>query len=264
MNQEAEIIENEELESLDNDEIEVDEIELQAREQGWLPKEEFKGDPELWRPAKHYVEMGEMMKTIKDQKQQIRGMKKNHNEQIERLNLFNKAQLEQRIKDIQKEMKIAVEDGDTQRVNELSDERAQAETAKNSLSNSSESTDAELKEEWEMNNYWIFDPNDPRVGVANNAFNAATRKGMTMEDALEFVDGIIQEKFPEGGKRGNKNRLNDAEFASGKGGAKPRAPQAKLTMDMLTPKELNLREAFPPNITDEQFLEAVANSRKGV
>ncbi len=36
-------------------------IETKAREQGWVPKEKWKGDPALWKPAADYVAIGETL-----------------------------------------------------------------------------------------------------------------------------------------------------------------------------------------------------------
>jgi len=45
-------------------ETKVDPYEDQAREQGWRPKEEFEGDPEKWKPAKEFVDRGELFQKI--------------------------------------------------------------------------------------------------------------------------------------------------------------------------------------------------------
>lgn len=37
---------------------EVDPLEQEARSQGWCPKEEWKGDPDQWKPAQQFVEDG--------------------------------------------------------------------------------------------------------------------------------------------------------------------------------------------------------------
>ena len=42
----------------------MSEYEREAREQGWRPKEEWQGDPEKWRPAKEFVERGELFSKI--------------------------------------------------------------------------------------------------------------------------------------------------------------------------------------------------------
>jgi len=44
------------------------EIEDRAKLMGWSPKEEFRGDPERWRPAEEYVQRGEdLMPLLKSQ-----------------------------------------------------------------------------------------------------------------------------------------------------------------------------------------------------
>ena len=44
--------------------VNTDPYESEAREQGWKPKEEYEGDPEKWRPAKEFVERGELFGKI--------------------------------------------------------------------------------------------------------------------------------------------------------------------------------------------------------
>ena len=42
----------------------VDSYEDEARNQGWKPKDEYEGDPTKWRPAKDFVERGELFGKI--------------------------------------------------------------------------------------------------------------------------------------------------------------------------------------------------------
>jgi hypothetical protein len=46
------------------------EVELRAIDQGWVPKEEWTGSEEDWRPARDYVERGEMIGKIRSLTQQ--------------------------------------------------------------------------------------------------------------------------------------------------------------------------------------------------
>lgn len=57
MSTEGEVLEN-------TGEPRVSEIEVRARELGWVPKDEFRGDPEKWTDAQAYVEYGEQMLPI--------------------------------------------------------------------------------------------------------------------------------------------------------------------------------------------------------
>jgi hypothetical protein len=50
--------------------------EEQAREQGWVPKEEWTGDPEKWRPAKEFTERGELFGKIDNMGRELKETKK--------------------------------------------------------------------------------------------------------------------------------------------------------------------------------------------
>jgi len=47
-----------------NPSIAADPYESEAREQGWKPQDEYEGDPNKWRPAKEFVERGELFGKI--------------------------------------------------------------------------------------------------------------------------------------------------------------------------------------------------------
>jgi len=62
-----------------------DPYEDQAREQGWRPKEEYEGDPEKWRPAKEFVERGELFgkidhmgKELKETRKALKMLQEHH------------------------------------------------------------------------------------------------------------------------------------------------------------------------------------------
>ena len=66
-------------------EVVVDPYEAEAREQGWRPKEEFDGDPVKWRPAKEFVERGELFgkidhlgKELKETKKALKMLQEHH------------------------------------------------------------------------------------------------------------------------------------------------------------------------------------------
>jgi len=93
-------------------EIVLSQNEITALEQGWKPKEEWEGEEADWRPAKEFVERGQLFKKIDDQKHQVADLKrtvdalKQHNDRIFDLS-YKKAVAE--LKD-QKKAAIADED----------------------------------------------------------------------------------------------------------------------------------------------------------
>ena len=46
-----------------------------AIDKGWRPEDEWTGEPEQWRPAKEFLDRGELMDRISDQTRQLRGHK---------------------------------------------------------------------------------------------------------------------------------------------------------------------------------------------
>ena len=230
---------------------------VKAKELGWKPKEEYKGDPEDWRPAKQFLEWGSMIEEQRNLKNQMKGMKKNYNKDIEGLNLLHKAQLEMKEKEVIAKFDRAVEDGDKTAANAAMKEHGDIQKQMSNLVKT-EGKDPELvKAEWEMKNEFIFDESDPRTKFANVAYKIAMKQGMGIEEALDFVDQRIAEKFSKKSE-GNPNRFGDPDTVTSKGGGKR---ESKITLAQVTPAEMKLREVFA---SDEDFLKAVSNSRKGV
>lgn len=60
-------------------------VEEKAREGGWVPKEEWTGDPDKWRPAREFVDRGELFskidsmgKELKEAKKTLKMMQEHH------------------------------------------------------------------------------------------------------------------------------------------------------------------------------------------
>jgi hypothetical protein len=48
------------------------EVEQRAMNEGWVPQDEWSGDPEQWRPAKEFLDRGELFKKIEEQKRELK------------------------------------------------------------------------------------------------------------------------------------------------------------------------------------------------
>lgn len=65
MGEETQVQQNEQTQVVDNTpDQSVDPYESQAREQGWKSQEEYDGEPGKWRPAREFVERGELFGKI--------------------------------------------------------------------------------------------------------------------------------------------------------------------------------------------------------
>lgn len=122
------------------------EQEAKAREMGWVPKEEFRGNPDMWRPADEYVRRGEEILPIvrsraekaeariaeleRKQDAKLAEIDKSYQERFERLQKMNQIALSKQREQIWRKWEDAklraVEDGDTDAYNRYNQEQYQA------------------------------------------------------------------------------------------------------------------------------------------
>lgn len=163
-----------------------DNFESQAREMGWVEKEQFRGSPEKWVDAKEFVERGEHFlpmlrannKRLKDDlltrdkeintlKQTVADVQKSMNVMRTHYDESVKQQVAQAKKDLAGQIKEARESGDTdlelQLLDQMSDLRETEKQAKKDAENKNESgKQIEVKdptqiefEAWNKDNPWF-------------------------------------------------------------------------------------------------------------
>jgi uncharacterized membrane protein len=104
------------------EEPQYSEIELQALEQGWTPKDGWKGDPEEWRPAKEFVDRGNLFRKIESQKNELHELRKaigalsEHNQKV-----FD-AGYKRAMSDLKEAKKAALKEGDGEAVVQIEEQ----------------------------------------------------------------------------------------------------------------------------------------------
>jgi hypothetical protein len=98
---------------------EVNEVEDRARAQGWVPKDEWTGDPAQWRPADVYVDRGELLGKIKSQSAELREVKGMMTYLTEQNRRLYEAGYQKAIADLEAQRDQAVEEGNSKAVREI-------------------------------------------------------------------------------------------------------------------------------------------------
>ncbi len=241
-------------------EPELSEVEQKAMDQGWS-KDRYEEDPSNSRSAKDFVEWGDMMSKISSLTGKVQGMKKSHVEDMANLNIFNKAQTEQRLKSLKSELEKAVEDGDIEKVGKINDEQiAISKQADVEPAQTPAVDETELMDKWYDDNPWFFDKSDPKTGFANGVYNQATNKGLVGSERLAFVNEAVTTQFSSAPKPKINHNRNKASDYSGSGGA-PKSRERKLTIDDMPAEALAMRDLYE---TEEDLIKAFQNSQKGV
>lgn len=158
-----------------------------ASELGWVPKENFKGDPDKWRPADEFIRAGrDIQKTLSSE---LRSVK----QEVERFGRvaseITADRVRQRDEYWQQQHAKAVDEGDHDAANLAVQERQKlAQTA-------IPSPPVEVNE-WIGRNAWYNA--DPAAQLrAQEVAERLSRQGRSISEQLEAAERIVRKEFPE-------------------------------------------------------------------
>lgn len=216
-------------------------IEAEARKQGWVPRDEFRGDPTDWTSADEYVRMGDpkyLRKALKDTRKSVSNLEQKlaekdaeFSERIERFERMSKAQRAKLYNDIESARRQAVADGDTDRYDALNRQEAALYEQEEAASKPAPKKQAAKADEphpdvdrWVQANPWFM--KDQALNMAAQGIHAqlmADEPHLTIEDNLKKVRAEIVKRYPEKFGKGARPQTNG--HSAVEGGA--RMPAAK-------------------------------------
>lgn len=198
----------------------IDPVAEQATAQGWVPKEDWVKSgksADEWRPAKEFVERGELYKSIHTTKRELKqtqaalGALQKHHQYV-----FEKARL-QAIDELKKERRMALREGDLEAVEVLDDRiedtTKQFETEKQQLLE----TQAVVQvgpppefEAWKATNTWYETDEELKdfADATGLIFINKNPKAAPVE-VLKHIDGKMRKQYPDkfGVKRAAPNAV---------------------------------------------------------
>lgn len=234
-------------EAAETDASEADEgaaLEADARKQGWVPRDEFRGDPGDWTPADEYVRMGDpkyLRKALKDTRKAVTALEKareadktEFGERLERFERMSKAQRAKLYADIEAERRKAVKDGDEDRYEELNraeaalyeQEQAAEKPAAKKTQEAAQQPHPDV-ERWVSENPW-FTADEELNMAAQGAHLRITKQepGLSLAENLAKVRTEVIKRFPEKFGKSAKPQTNGHTAVEG-GQRMPAAKAAK-------------------------------------
>lgn len=222
-------------------------LDNEARKQGWVPKDEFYGNPDEWRDSKEFVARGkEILSHVKQgYDKRISAMETDAEEQqrdfaqrIERMERMNKAALTTQaeqiktefsakklaaVRDMDEEAHTAAEEGEQEALEKMRLQVAEASRATPPSGPRISRADQAVISEWMNENQWF---NSDRVlnAAGDEHFNTinADMPGASMLVRLEEVKRRVTADFPKkfGIKQNGQNRVERGGRQSGGGSGK--------------------------------------------
>jgi len=253
------------------------EIETEARVQGWVPKEEFRGDEKDWIEAEVFVQRGReinpilrknnerITKELDATKRQMEELK----QATEEFKKFQKESFERKLQEYETEIqdlkalkRKAISEGDGELVVELDDRIDEIKTKKSESQEVSKEKKSEVPatdpkvqaeiEQWVSENPWY--KTDTKLATATNALADQIRKNnpyLVGKEFLDLVDKELSELFPPE-KLGKKTRPRSpvegvkggSESKGGKNSYDSLPPEAKSACDKFVKQKLMSRDEY--------------------
>jgi hypothetical protein len=180
---------------------EPDPEELLARQSGWVPESEWKGDPKSWRPAKDFNERGELLSRIKAQSKELINLKSAMEFLTSQQQKQFKLGYEKAIVDLKAARQEALREGDlvkaqdiTDQIDEMKDEQRKVVDTKSTQQRGP----SEVFKEWFAHNTWYTkDKVMTRFAEAEGASFKEDNPDATEADMLSHVARVIRKQFSD-------------------------------------------------------------------
>ena len=195
-------------------------VEQKAAEQGWVPQEEWEGDPEQWRPAKEFLDRGELFKKIEDQNRTIKEFKRALEDLKGHHAKTRETEYKRALETLKAQKVQAIEDGDAQSVVKIDDQIDLVKEEQRKLATQAEPSVPELNPEfveWVDRNKWY--ERDENMKIFADALGqklAAAGRGPSA--VLAEVERQVREEFPHKFKNPNRDKPGTVEGSNTKGG----------------------------------------------
>lgn len=234
----------------------VNEVEQRARDMGWVPQDEYTGDPVKWKSAEVFVALDEPIKRIESQSQELKQVRKALEALKQHHSKVAENEYQRALRDLKSQRKQALVDGDIDTFERLEDE---IETAKEQFTNIRQAAQAPAVEEpsnvvhpefrtWLNKNSWY-----ESFGYMRQFADEAGRKfhsqGLDRAEVLKKVEEAVRKEFPNKFTNPNKDKVPGVE----EGGTK----SSKRTETIeLTEQERNIMNTLVRSgtLTKEQYI----------
>ena len=174
-----------------------------ARAQGWVPKEEFRGDPEKWVDAEKFVERGEKVIPILKERndhlvKEIQGLKSTFGEFVEYSKKAEERAFSRAMKELQEKKEAAVEVADTDTFRAVEKEQLELMKARQEMPTVKPATDLppDFQAFVEKNGWYDSDPEMRAYADNIGTFVKNTKGHLSYPEILQEVEKEVRQRYP--------------------------------------------------------------------
>jgi hypothetical protein len=213
----------------------VSKWEEQARHQGWVPEDEWQGEPDAWRPAREFVERGELFSKISGQGTELKELRKALSYLVDHHKSVKETEFNRALVHLKNMKKDALVDGDPDKVVEvdeaISELKEQRKAAAEEQITSKEISNAPTQSflTWVKGNQWYIQDTDMRQAADEIGLGYFQRNPGAKElDTYNYVLGRIKKMFPE---KFEKKNFPKVDGGTNSGSVNRKSEKYSLTED---------------------------------
>jgi hypothetical protein len=194
---------------------ELTSVEQKALEMGWRPKSDFEGDEDDFIDAQEFVRRKPLFEKIDHVGKELRETRKALKALQEHHTKVKEAEYQNALKQLRAEKKVALEEGDADRLIEIDEQMAEAKAADVAQRTQQQQQAAQPHPTfvaWVGKNQWYQSDVELRlvadqIGTAYAAKNPET----SPDDVLKYVEQRVRKLYPENFRNPNKERPSAVE-----------------------------------------------------
>lgn len=198
-------------------------IELKAIEGGWVPQDEWDGDPDQWRPAREFLDRGELFKKIEDQNRTIKEFKKALQDFQSHHTKVRETEYKRALEALKAQKKTALEEGNADAVVAIDDRIDLVREEQSRLRETPQTqVDSSPNPEfisWVERNKW-YENDRAMKAFADELGRELHLRGNEPADVLKEVERQVKAEFSHKFRNPNRDKSAAVEGSSAKGSGK--------------------------------------------
>jgi hypothetical protein len=258
--------ENQEIQEVQ--EPQLSPLEQRAVDQGWKPQDQWEGNPDDWRPAKEFVDRGELFKKIDELKRDNKALRQGQEELMKHHSRVREAAYAQALSDLKAKKLNALEEGDAKAVVEIDEQIDATKEAQRVSAEQARHTEVApvadpIFDNWVNRNNWYTQDIAMKAVADEVARMTFAKVGNDKERILDAVDEAVKKAFPHKFENPNRSKAGAVEGSTNKSTVKKESTDADLSD--VEKQIMNKILRVTPGMTKEKYLsELKAVKSRGV
>lgn len=236
--------------------VEYSDVEKRAMDMGWVPKDQYNGDPERWKSAEVFLALDEPIKRIESQSKELKAVRKALEALQEHHSKVRENEYKRAMEDLKAARRQAYQDGDLDRVEALEERidefKQQAEEIKQTgkIEIEPEPTVHPEFQHWLNRNPW-YTSYKHMAAFADDIGLKLNAQGLSRQEVLKRVEEEVRKEFPNKFRNPNKDSAPSVESSTAKRGGSKASGEFELTE-----QERNIMNTLVRNkvITKEKYI----------